>query len=200
MNIRFYQKDGRIGAKYTLTSEELDKCPIRPDPAFCPFFDEIDIGLLPSKIQKTGKQRIREYVERACRRRHQNNLKRVRREMREADEREQNVNRVIEVDHDGLMLQGRIKSRGSAYGVIVMLEKPFASKKGYVFDYPNCFAESVGGKHVFDEEGRLTNVLLGDAEDAVIRLYKAGKAKRKHPKAVNLVKALNIGGEDEEDD
>lgn len=200
MDIRFYQKNGRIGAKYELTIEEINKCPRRSFPAFDPFYKEIDIGLLPLKVQEAGKERIREYAEKACRRRHQSNLRRVRKEMREASERKENVDRVIEVEYGNVQLQGRIKNLRSKYGVIVTLEKPFASKKGYVFDYPACFAEAVGGKkRVFDVEGRLTNVLLADAENAIVRLYKAGMAKQKHPKAVGLVNALN-GGRDEDED
>ena len=101
-----------------------------------------------------------------------------------------NVNREISVRHQGETLTGRITTDGPG-SVRVTLEAPVCSDRGIVFDYPNCFAESVSGRHVFDHDGNLTDVLLRDAEGALVRLYKEHVARANFGKTVNLVETLN---------
>ncbi|MDD5726386.1 MAG: hypothetical protein PHC53_03165 [Patescibacteria group bacterium] len=203
MNIRYYQKDGRVGVVYSISEEEEDEVMkedlIKPFPAEDPWIDDIDMGLVPLKVQEKGQKHIREYARRICHERHAQNLAQARKDRDEKNERIRRVNRVISTQHEGMTLKGRIVKHESG-GVYVKLEDPFVSEKGCVFKYPTCYAESVMGRHVFDRvTGELTSVVLEDSRHALIQLYKAETAKRKHGKVVNLVETLNGDHDDEND-
>ena len=132
MHIRYYQKNGRVGVKYRLSSDEMDevmnKNLIKPFPAHDPFLGEIDIGLVPVEIQEAGKEQVREYARQRCSEQHQINMESATKALRDAGNRRRNVNRVIRLHHDGVPLKGRITNH-QAGGVFVTLEEPFASEK-----------------------------------------------------------------------
>ncbi|MFA6161175.1 MAG: hypothetical protein WC766_03270 [Patescibacteria group bacterium] len=201
MDIRYYQKNGRIGVVYSISWEEMEEVMrehlIKPMPAKNPWYDDADMGLVPLEVQEKGEGQIREYARRICHERHAQNLAEARKDRDEVSGRMRNVNRTIHARHDGFILKGRIVNHKSG-GVVVNLEEPFVPEKGYIFKYPTCFAESVTGRHVFDHAtGELTPVVLQDAHDALIRLYKEEMAKREHKQTVNLVEALNCEHDDE---
>jgi len=190
MNIRFYQKDGRIGAKYTSYLEDLGD--LGRFASGLLDLHQGDIGFVPVEVQEQGEAAVRLYAHKACKKHHQEQIRGAKVLRTAAYERMNSVDRIIQVSHEGVLLKGRMINHKASGGVIVTLEAPFASEDGCVFDYPTCFAQSVRGLRVFDlHTGELTHFVLRDAEDALVQLYRSGVAKQKHPEAVNVVAALN---------
>lgn len=194
MHIHYYQQDGRVGVKYDIDDKEMDEVMdqdlVRPFPAEDPWYEEIDLGFVPRKVQAQGEEMVQAYAEKICRRRHGRNLAQAKKIRDGICDRRRNVNRIILASHDGIALKGRMVNYENG-GVIVWLEEPLKTEKGCVFDYPHSYAASMAGMHVFNNDGELTSVVLEDAGKALIRLYKEEVARREYGEAVCLVGKLN---------
>jgi hypothetical protein len=189
--ISYYEKNGRIGIKYWsdfyLEDKKEDYYPFDPE-----LMDEFDVGLVPSKIQQAGKQSIAEYARKACQIDWQKRTQVVLAKLRSRKECINDMNIPITISHSsGVLLEGRIIKNPKGYGILVTLEGPFKSEKGCVFNYPTCFAASVGGMHVYKKDGTLTDVALKDSRDAIVKLYKEGLARQKHGDVLDIIESLN---------
>lgn len=193
MDIRYYQKSGRVGARYRLSSEELDRVLnedlIRFFPAEDPWHKEIDIGLVPEEVQANGKQEIQKYALQACQDLHKENLVKHRKIRDEYYDRIRNVNRTISIHHNGKTLEGRI-IKNPLGRVAVFLEKPFEPKEGYIIPDRRYTP-------LFTHEGYLNENIIEEAEKILIQLFEQAANRRKHGNVVNLVEALNGKNGDE---
>lgn len=195
MEISYYHQDGRVGVFYNLDIEEIDE--FLKSGAQGEAFDicdltEIDMGLVPEKIQSQGKAAIKEYAFKISQARHKRKIADAYKLVRKIKLRQSTVNRPIEIEHEsGVTLYGRMLSNDKGYGVRVFLEKPRKSRKSVLFNYPTCRGESVCGCHVFDDFGNLTERVIGDSRNALIELYDGIIARKKYGKQLNLVNDLN---------
>jgi hypothetical protein len=191
MEIQYYQKGGRIGATYKLSHDELDRIEIedlvRFLPSENPWYDDIDIGLVPEEVQAKGKKEIRKYVERVCRERHEKHLAEHRKIRDDYYHRMANVNHEIRIQYSRITLVGRITRHED--GILVRLEEPFVCKgKGYAL----C---DTMGHPLFDHEGNLTEETVAESKELLTKLYDEKINRRKHGKTVQLIEGLN-GTED----
>jgi len=195
MEISYYQKDGRVGVFYNLDIEEIDeflKSGARGEAFNICDLTEIDMGLAPNDVQRKGKASIKEYALKVCRTRHEKKIADAYKIVEQKRLRQSTVDRPIEIEHEsGITLHGRMLSNDKGYGVRVFLEKPYKSRTNVLFNYPTCRGESVCGYHVFDDFGNLTQRVIGDSRNALIDLYDAIVARRRHGKEIDLVSELN---------
>jgi hypothetical protein len=190
MRIRYYQKDGKIRATYSISHEQWELVRkeglIRPFPAEDPFMEEIDIGFIPEKVITKGKEEIYAYAFQASQERHELHLVQQRKVRDECRHRMENVNRVISTHHQGKILKGRIvkNTRSEHGGLFVTLEEPFVSKQGGVI-------RGCRGFRIFDHEGNLTSDALSASKGMLVSLYNEEMNRQKHGEVVKLVEALN---------
>jgi len=192
MRISYYEKDGRIGVKYYSPLFSADDDVEDYYPFNTELMHEFNAGLIPIKIQQAGKQSIAEYASKACQKDWQKRTQVVLAKLRSRKDCIENMNIPVTITHSsGVILEGRIIKNPKGYGILVTLEGPFKSEKGCVFNYPTCFAASVGGMHVYKKDGTLTDVALKDSRDAIVKLYKEGISRQKHGDVLDVVESLN---------
>lgn len=192
MRIKYFEKDGRIGIRYTPSHEKTlelleDDCDIE-----C--FDR-DVGLVPVDIQRQGQESIQKYATQVCGR----DLKKMesasRRKAREWLKKTHNVDFPLLVCHkDSTVLRGRIVNAPSDIKIVVKLEEPYQLCTNSYID-PTCFASSMAGRRTFEKDGSLTEWAIQDAEETLVALYEKEKCRRKSGSVVDLVDKLNKGDE-----
>jgi len=174
MHIRYYHQNGRVGIAYRLEAREND------------------IGFVPKDIQSKGKEAIEEYAVKICLEHNRQAVYKAKRDAEQRKLRQDSVDRLVEnVANDGTALAGRILSNDKGYGVRVFLEKPYKSEKFIIFNYPTCWAAAMSGRHVFDDDGNLTENVIKDARDALVGLYNDIMARKKYGQQLDLVRELN---------
>ncbi len=192
MRISYYEKDGRIGIKYysplfAANDDAEDFYPFNAE-----LMREFNAGLIPIKIQQAGKQAVALYAKKLCTKDWKIRTRAIRAKLCARKKCIDSMNIPIRITHSsGVLLEGRIIKNPDGYGILVTLEVPFKSKEGFIYNYPNCFASSIGGMHIYKKDGTLTDVALKDSRNAIVKLYKEGLARQKHGDVLDIVESLN---------
>ncbi len=201
MRIEYYQKEGRIGIRYSLVSMVLSNelsmdllHEIEKLFALEPEQELRDIGFVPEEIQAQGKQTILAFGRDLCVKDFSDLRNRAKRKVQKSSNRVAMVDLEIQIVHStGVALMGRVRKHPDK-GILVTLEIPFKLQEGEQIHYPTSFAEAMSGERIFNEDGSLSNGAKKHSRQAIIKLYEDEILRQRYGGVLKLMEELNEAG------
>ena len=159
-------------------------------------FDAFDLGLVPDDVAGEGADVIRVYGEKLM-------LELIEKEKRrstEAGERVSSLRREFELMHEGVRIRG-VLTKGPDNGRLrLVMTEPF-ELEDLPYVRPQCWADSVGGRRTFDDDGDLLKQEIARTQKTLVRMY-SDEVRRQnktpaHPALADLPRHRFLGDDEE---